>query len=140
MRRKRVKHLEEHDHYDVYEELWHYDDGNAPHSIKMTSAYNKEGDWIGSAEFAKRLAEFGIKPELAHPDDSVCSVGWSEKTQRYYGWSHRAIFGFEYGDKIFEESFAPFDSNVPFSQHGTRTIVTKAQAREAAINFADHVG
>ena len=30
----------------------------------------------------------------------TCSIGWSEKDQKWYGWSHRAIFGFTIGSKV----------------------------------------
>lgn len=29
-----------------------------------------------------------------------CSIGWSERDQKWYGWSHRAIYGFKPGSKI----------------------------------------
>ncbi len=41
----------------------------------------------------------GIKPEKIDPSHNVCSIGFSEKEQRWYGWSHRAICGFGIGAK-----------------------------------------
>lgn len=35
------------------------------------------------------------KPELAHPNNKVCSIGLSKKDGKWYGWSHRAIHGFK---------------------------------------------
>ena len=33
-----------------------------------------------------------------------CSIGWNEEEQKWYGWSHRAIYGFGIGSKIKKES------------------------------------
>lgn len=34
---------------------------------------------------------------VSHPE---ASIGWSEKEQKFYGWSHRAIYGFKIGDVV----------------------------------------
>lgn len=39
----------------------------------------------------------GIIPQLAQRGHGTCSIGFSEKEQKWYGWSHRAIAGFEVG-------------------------------------------
>lgn len=66
----------------------------------IVSAYNATGAYIGDESFAKELERRGIIPELAHPDNKVCSVGFCEKEQKWYGWSHRAIFGFGIGSEV----------------------------------------
>ena len=65
------------------------------------------------------------------------STGLHEKDGIYYGWSHRAIFGFKVGDKIFEPEFG--DDKTKFSQHGKKTIKTLDDAKQAALNFSDYV-
>ena len=40
-----------------------------------------------------------IKPE---GDIYKNSIGFSEKEQKWYGWSHRAIFGFELGHECID--------------------------------------
>lgn len=68
----------------------------------MFSFYNKEGKYIGSIDNFKRLViKRGIFPE-AFSDHSVCSIGKSIKDGKWYGWSHRAIYGFKIGDKVKE--------------------------------------
>lgn len=58
-------------------------------------------DYIGTVERAKLLCDKrGIKPELAEPSDNVCSIGLCEKEQKWYGWSHRAMYGFGIGDVV----------------------------------------
>lgn len=129
----------EHKFYDVWEEKWRY--GPPDDIIEQTMSNvprSKEGHYMGSIGIAQQLEEREIYPELIDDEHSVCSIGWCEKDQKYYGWSHRAIFGFGIGDKIFEEDFG--DGKTPFDQHGAVTIETKEQARQSACNFAEHVG
>jgi hypothetical protein len=68
--------------------------------FEMESAYNPQGDYIGNLDMAKRLCEDrGIAPVKSAPDHGVCSIGFCEKEQKWYGWSHRAIYGFGIGSK-----------------------------------------
>jgi hypothetical protein len=41
-----------------------------------------------------------IKGEKTHPDHSVASIGKSAADGKWYGWSHRAIYGFKAGDEV----------------------------------------
>ena len=66
----------------------------------MTTIENENGNYVGDLKFAERLIEKGIVPELAHLNNKVCSIGKSEKDGKWYGWSHRAIFGFQIGDIV----------------------------------------
>jgi hypothetical protein len=45
-----------------------------------------------------------IKGEKTHPDHSVASIGKSEADGKWYGWSHRAVYGFKAGDKVTGDS------------------------------------
>ena len=63
----------------------------------MAHAETKDGHYIGSPEDAEYLVSRGISPELANPSNNVCSIGFSEKEQKWFGWSHRAICGFGIG-------------------------------------------
>jgi len=71
-------------------------------SIEFTFAATPEGHYIGDERFARFLEKRGIMPELAEPDDKVCSIGFCEKEQKWYGWSHRALCGFGIGDVVKE--------------------------------------
>ena len=42
----------------------------------------------------------GIKPEKIDPSHNMCSIGFSEKEKKFYGWSHRAYFGFKVGSNV----------------------------------------
>jgi len=129
---------EEHKHYDVWDEVWLFGPKDDPHELKLKVPRTKDGHHLGMLEIARELEAMDIEPELIDEDHSVCSIGWSEKNQKYYGWSHRAITGFAIGDKIFEADFG--DGKMPFTKHGHVTIETKEQARQAAVNFAEYIG
>lgn len=69
--------------------------------IEMELAYNPNGDYIGEPSSAKHLCEEkGITPIKKRGDVNVCSIGFCEKEQKWYGWSHRTIYGFGIGDKV----------------------------------------
>lgn len=71
--------------------------------FEMKSAYTLTGDYIGNSGEAYFLCKTkGIKPEKISPEHNVCSIGFSEKEQKWYGWSHRAIYGFGIGDVVKE--------------------------------------
>ena len=67
---------------------------------EMIVAYNGNGDYAGSGKFAYRLMKRGNKPELSKDGTRVCSIGKSIIDNKWYGWSHRAICGFQIGDIV----------------------------------------
>lgn len=70
--------------------------------FEMTYAVNKNGDYIGDVDTAKYLCDdLGINPEVAKSDNSVCTIGKSDKDNKWYGWSHRALYGFKRGSKVY---------------------------------------
>lgn len=63
-------------------------------------AVNMEGKYIGLPDYAKMLLEtYDIRPEAIN-GNSVCSIGFSPKDNKWYGWSHRALYGFGVGSKV----------------------------------------
>ena len=71
--------------------------------VIIKTAYTPDGHYIGDPRRAHFLiVKRGIKPELADPTHKVCSIGFCEREQKWYGWSHRAIFGFGIGDIVKE--------------------------------------
>lgn len=67
----------------------------------MQSAYTLDGNYIGDKRDAYKLCiKRGIKPEKITPTSNTCSIGFSERDQKWYGWSHRAIFGFGIGHTV----------------------------------------
>ena len=70
-------------------------------STDFTFAVNTAGDYIGDPGMAAWLCdELGIAPELVSPDHKTCSIGFCEREQKWYGWSHRAIYGFGVGSRV----------------------------------------
>jgi len=67
-------------------------------TMEWTMAYTPSGDYIGNPKTAHRLCvKRGIAPEKTNSEHCVCSIGFSFKDGKWYGWSHRAIFGFQIG-------------------------------------------
>jgi hypothetical protein len=105
--------------------------------FEIKDAETVDGNYIGDWDWANQLIKRGIVPELSRPDHNVCSIGFCEKEQKWWGWSHRAMASFGLGDRIFEEDYG--DDKTLFTQHGPVVIKTLDQAKQAAINFADYV-
>ena len=96
------------------------------------------------------IVKRGIKPEKISPDMNVCSVGFCETEQKWYGWSHRAIYGFGIGDVVTEGDCTassgltnkylrahPFeDTSLPIGF----TAKTLDDCKKMAIAFAHSVG
>ncbi len=87
--------------YELRPEEWRMGDGDP--WTPMKQAYTKAGHYIGAHDDAIRLCDnLGILPELKRADSNTCSIGFCEREQKWYGWSHRAIFGFGIGDAVSE--------------------------------------
>lgn len=118
-------------------------------AVDIESTYTPEGWYIGDLDTAVKLTDLGIKPELSRPNNQVCSIGFCDRSQKWYGWSHRAICGFgigdvaEVGDAVTEsgwieeylEEHPELDTKLPvgFVAH------TLEDCRKMAIAFADSV-
>lgn len=114
--------------------------------VQLTSAYVIDTDnYIGNKELANYLCrERHIVPEIASADHTICSIGFCGVDQKWYGWSHRAIYGFGIGDRLFDAHWRGGYTDeeiehVPFNQRGEVEITDFAKARQAAINFAREV-
>lgn len=82
------------------EHKWDGDPDMGP--FYMRSAFTANGgDYIGDPKTAHMLcAKRGIAPEKRSPKHKVCSIGWCEREKKWYGWSHRAIYGFGVGSVV----------------------------------------
>ena len=89
--------------YVIKTELVDDSDYGGDGRLEMKAAYTPGGDYIGNSRLAHLLCKKrGIRPEKRSPDSGVCSIGFCEVEQKWYGWSHRAIFGFGVGDAVSE--------------------------------------
>lgn len=64
-------------------------------------------------------------------------LGYSEKEQKWYGWSHRAVHGFGIGDMIFDKEYG--NDETPYNKHGNEKIKNMKDAKLAAKRFSDYV-
>ena len=110
----------------------------------MKSAYTPSGQYIGSPKDALKLCvKRGIIPEVRYPKRLAtnpfiaCSFGWSPLKRKWYGWSHRAIYGFRIGSKcrMVDCHYAPKNRG----GRGEWTAKTLLDARQMAIDFAEGV-
>ena len=90
--------------YVIRDEVWEGPDGER---TDMTYCYTPAGDTIGNLEKAQYLCDkLGIAPQPRRDEDigtgQQCSIGFCEQEQKWYGWSHRAIYGFGVGDVVKE--------------------------------------
>lgn len=119
-------------------------------TVTMKFAYTPEGDYIGTSRWAHRLVvKRGIKPEKRTPNSNICSIGFCEKEQKWYGWSHRAIFGYGIGDVVKEGSCAamPGWTDEYLAEHPEEdtslpvgfVAKTLEDAKRIAIAFAESV-
>tara|TARA_B110000211_G_scaffold40614_1_gene41996 strand:+ start:493 stop:1344 length:852 start_codon:yes stop_codon:yes gene_type:complete len=71
-------------------------------SVPIITAYTLEGDYVGDLAKAWMLKGMGItNPKLSHNrGGTVCNIGYSKKYYKWYGWSHRAIYGFAVGSTV----------------------------------------
>ena len=80
--------------YVIKHEIWDIGDG---HPTPMKAAYTPEGHYIGETRTAHRFVKkYGIVEFFLRTNTSnVCSIGWSPRRKKWFGWSHRAIYGFK---------------------------------------------
>ncbi len=121
-------------HIEGRREVWEMD--QCP-PTEIDCAYTTSGDYVGDLKFAKYLAGRAIRPEKVDASHTVCSIGYSEPDQAWYGWSHRACVAFRIGDRVFEPEYG--DDQTLFTQHGSKEIVSLEDARTAAVAFARYV-
>lgn len=82
--------------------------------VVVKSAYTPSGAYLGDSKWAHRLFNrYGVtKPETVPvhvcegdepPEKLCCSIGFNERDQKWFGWSHRAIYGFGIGSVVDSE-------------------------------------
>lgn len=137
--------------YELRYERLSGEDAASGSDFTMTSAYTPNGNYIGNSKRAHRLiVKYGIKPELGGMNDNVCSIGFSDRDKKWYGWSHRALHGFGIGDVVEEGDCAASTGYIDeyIAEHLEADLSLpvgfKAQnledAKRMAIAFAESVG
>lgn len=118
--------------YEIRYELWEHFSTTKP--TPMKSAYTPKGEYIGSSATAHYLCvKRNITPTLKTSKSNVCSIGFCSPEQKWYGWSHRAIYGFGVGDVINNDDVVASVFPIGYK------IKTIEDAKKVAIAFADGV-
>lgn len=117
--------------------------------VLMHSVYAPDGGYVGNIEDAVKYFQKGILPEKSHADNDVCSIGKSITDGKWYGWSHRAIYGFKIGDVVKDGDCAASsgytDEYLKDNPEKNRALPvgfeakTEEDAKKMAIAFADSV-
>ena len=117
--------------------------------VVMHSVYSEDGGYVGSLEDVNVYFKLGILPEKSHQDHKVCSIGKSLTDGKWYGWSHRAIYGFSIGDVVKEGDLTASsgwtDEYLKEHPEEDRSLPvgfkaeTEEDAKRMAIAFADSV-
>ena len=126
-------------------ELNEWDGGKS----RMYVFYNEAGKYIGDVGwFKKCVIDREIMPETVD-GGKVCSIGYSLKDGKWYGWSHRAIYGFEVGDVVKEGDCCASSGYTEehLKDHSDPDVLpvgfeakTDADCKKMAIAFAESVG
>lgn len=129
--------------YEVRTEMWD-PEGRGGDKIEMKSAYSlPEGYYIGDPKKAHHLwKKYGItRWELSDPENTVASIGWSPSKQKWFGWSHRAIWGYKPG-QVMKKGDIGVEGGDGLGGPGTGSFPAGYEikdfddARRAAVEFA----
>ena len=126
--------------------------GSEDKPIIMYNCRSKiDGGYIGTPENAwKYIKELGLSLiQKANPKNNVCSIGFNEKEQKWYGWSHRALGAFGIGDVVKEgdctnsngytDEYLKDHLEADISLSVGSTAKTLEDAKRMAIVFANSV-
>ena len=85
-------------------------------SLEIVCCYSSDtGDYMGNAKMARFLCKKnGLRlVQKAAAEHRVCSIGFNEKEQKWFGWSHCAIYGFGIGSvcKKGDCGYRPYDKD-----------------------------
>lgn len=114
--------------------------------FEMRTVYTRDGAFVGAELMAEVLHRFGIAPSrtVDAPATKVCTIGFSESEQAWFGWSHRAICGFHlgfvvnHGHVVTDPSEGPNGEDVPGFAPGF-TAATLDDCKALAIKFASEI-
>ena len=113
---------------------------------------NIDGGYIGGEKDYNYLVneKHLILIQKARPTDNTCSIGYNPEENKWYGWSHRAIYGFTIGDIVKKgdltnssgliEEYRIQHPEEDFSLPVGFKAITLNDAKRMAIAFAEAVG
>lgn len=101
--------------YEVRAYKYSGDDAAGGPDMIMKSAFTTDGGYyVGNSKWAYRifrvrgLREVQPSREIDCADANngfghTCSIGFSKDEQKWYGWSHRAMYGFGIGSNVYKD-------------------------------------
>lgn len=112
---KAVRRLTRHPHYAVATLLMDGPETGSAVDFTLSAAFTLDGKYLGDPKTARRLTEtYRIPhPEYRTRRSTVCTIGFSPQRKKWFGWSYRAIAGFNLksvvkaGDVIASRAFPP---------------------------------
>jgi len=136
-------------YYDIAEELIPRKEHGTEKDMPIKYALSKSGDYMGDTKTAHRLVnKYGIETFEA-PNGKTCCIGYSPSKKKWYGWSHRAIFGFKVGATVKKGDCcnSPGVTDEYLKEHPEENkslpvgfiAKTSADTKRMAIAFADSV-
>lgn len=106
--------------------------GSKKEGVVMDSVYTRAGEYVGQLSDVDFYFKKGILPE-AYDNNRVCSIGKSHIDGKWYGWSHRAMYGFEVGMTVKEGDCTAESLPIGF------VAETEADCKKMAEAFASSV-
>ncbi len=83
------------EHFDLRREVRR--DYGWPWTVMWSCYSMQDGSYVGVPERAIRYLRLGIRRFYTKEDGKTSCTGYSPESGKWYGWSHRAIYGFEIG-------------------------------------------
>ena len=106
------------------------------------AVYTHDDKYIGTVSDLENLFDLGIFDIQTYNHNQTCSIGFNDLKKKWYGWSHRAICGFEIGHVVeagnieatpdFDNNPIAFIFNIPVGFK----CETLEDCKKCAINFA----
>ena len=82
-------------------------------SVIVKQCYTPDGHFIGDINMARIICKkYNIKPQYIDENSNICQIGYCEDDGLWYGWSHRAIMGFDIGSTCKEGDIQYTPDNV----------------------------
>ncbi len=99
----------------------------------------QDGSYVGLIEdVLHHVKRYGITEFYrAEPDHNVASVGWAPHTSKWYGWSHRAIFGFAIGHVVEDGAIVRESGTIEGHPRYDQDMATRPEIGFKARTFAD---
>lgn len=138
--------------YEVRTEVIDHPDKSLPQKTTRKAYTYPGGTHIGNFKHGKLICEtMKIKPELASPEMTTCTIGFCEHEQKWYGWHHGLIAGFGIGAQATHLINAPTHKSPPedtpskelpyrkrpLNQNTAKNIVKKAEIITTAKTLDD---